>query len=187
MLSFFVGIDYSMTCPAITVLPAGSPLLLESCQVGYLSKKKPPKDPLPNIHAYPMEPFEHDTERFHLISEWAVDFIKEKTYGDVHIFVEDYAFGAKGKVFEIGENGGMLKHKLWDAGYKFTCVPPTVVKKFASGSGAAKKEAMYDAFKALTGADLKSMFQPKKAKIDSPLGDIVDSFFICAYGSKQLA
>jgi Holliday junction resolvasome RuvABC endonuclease subunit len=185
-MPFYVGIDYSMTCPAITILPVASVQSLDTCRIGYLSKKKP-NQVHPYIFPYQMEAYEHDTERFDMIAEWAVQFISEKTWGDVYIYIEDYAFAAKGKVFQIGENGGMLKHKLWEAGYKFTSIAPTVIKKFATGSGAAKKEQMYDAFMRLTGVNyLKRLLQPKKVKIDSPLSDVVDSFYICAYAKEHV-
>ena len=66
----------------------------------------------------------------------------------------------------------------------FTSVPPTVIKKYATGKGNANKEIMYDAFCAeiLTPSDLKSRLTPKSKKLRNPVTDIVDSYFICKYG-----
>ena len=66
----------------------------------------------------------------------------------------------------------------------FTSVPPTVIKKYATGKGNANKEIMYDAFCAeiLTPPDLKSRLTPKSTKLRNPVTDIVDSYFICKYG-----
>ena len=59
--------------------------------------------------------------------------------------IEDYSFGSKGRVFNLAENCGLLKYMLFKKGYRFFTVPPTVVKKFATGKGNANKEAMVKA------------------------------------------
>ena len=66
----------------------------------------------------------------------------------------------------------------------FISVPPTVIKKFATGKGNSNKEKMYEAFTAevLTPLDLKERLTPKAKSIKNPVSDIVDSYFICKYG-----
>jgi hypothetical protein len=98
------------------------------------------------------------------------------------IFLEGYAMGAKGLVFDIAENTSILKHKLWKSGFSITCVPPTVIKKFATGKGNATKDGMNDAFIKDTGVKLMPIFQPKAESVGSPVGDLVDSFYMCKYG-----
>lgn len=63
----------------------------------------------------------------------------------LEVFIEGYAFMAKGcAIFSLGELGGlyrMLLAKRWGGYYE---VPPTVLKKFVSGKGNAKKEIMLE-------------------------------------------
>ena len=79
---------------------------------------------------------------------------------------------------------GILKHKMYKIEQSFTTVPPTVIKKFATGKGNANKELMYDAFVAeeFTPINLKETLTPRAEKIKNPVSDIVDSYFIAKYG-----
>ncbi len=47
--------------------------------------------------------------------------------------LEGYSFGSKGKVFHIAENTGILKYKIHNMGVPLEVIPPTTVKKFATG------------------------------------------------------
>jgi len=104
------------------------------------------------------------------------DFKKE----EVIVLIEDYSFGSKGKVFNLAENCGILKYMLYKAEYKFFTVPPTVVKKYATGKGNATKEKMYEAFLNETFIDLHNIISPT-TKLGSPTTDIVDAWYIARY------
>ena len=82
----------------------------------------------------------------------------------------------------IGENTGILKKQLKEAGFKYVTIPPTVIKKHATGKGNANKELMYETFLSESHVDLKSQLSPKSTKISNPVSDIVDSFYICKTG-----
>jgi Holliday junction resolvasome RuvABC endonuclease subunit len=61
------------------------------------------------------------------------------------IYIEGYAMGAKGRVFDIGELGGVVKLILYRHNCNYKVIPPTVLKKFVIGRGAGegtKKEDM---------------------------------------------
>ena len=103
---------------------------------------------------------------------------------DVVVLIEDYSFGSKGKVFNLAENCGILKYMLYKQGYKFFTVPPTVVKKYATGKGNATKEKMYDAFVAETGVDLHKIISPT-TKLGSPTTDVVDAWYIARYMQEK--
>ena len=72
----------------------------------------------------------------------------------------------------------------WKNKIKFTSIPPTVIKKFATDKGNSNKEGMYEAFIAefSTPSNLKERLTPKAKSIKNPVSDIVDSYFICKYG-----
>lgn len=66
--------------------------------------------------------------------------------GPLVICVEGYAMGAKGKVFHIGELGGVIRSALWERGdCAILSLPPTSLKMFATGHGGAPKDRMVEA------------------------------------------
>ena len=66
-------------------------------------------------------------------------FLKETLDGAKYpiedIAMEDYAFAGQGRVFHLGELGGMVKLVCRDAGYYPLLVPPTSLKKYVTGKG----------------------------------------------------
>ena len=104
---------------------------------------------------------------------------KIKNYEDIEINIEGYAYGAKGTVFHIGENTGVLKNKLFVNNVKFNTITPNQVKKLASGKGNADKDVMYNAFLTETSIDLRVALDYDSKNIGSPIGDIVDSYYLC--------
>ena len=101
-----------------------------------------------------------------------------KSYDVNAVILEDYAYAATGRVFNIGENTGILKYRLLHKDIPFYEVPPTVIKKYATGKGNAKKEMMLSNFITTTGVNIHDVMNYAG---DNPISDIVDSFFICEY------
>ena len=86
---------------------------------------------------------------------------------------------ANGRVFNIAENTGILKYKLYQLGIPITVIPPTEAKKFATGKGNADKNAMYVSWLKETGTNIKTLLTPNKTESVSPVSDVVDSYFLC--------
>jgi len=178
MMMTKVGIDYSMTSPAICVGEG----TFTSCRIQFLTPtKKFAKSYLDgkikgsHFGTWPSEEFRYD-----YISNWIIGQVP--VHAD--IILEGYAFAAKGQVFNIGENTGLLKHKLYKQHQSFTSIPPTVIKKYATGKGNANKDLMYESFTAelLTPPDLQKSLQPKSKKLSNPVTDLVDAYFIAKWG-----
>ena len=93
--------------------------------------------------------------------------------------IEGYAYGAKGRVFHIAENTGVLKYKLFQANIPVEIISPSEVKKKATGKGNADKKAMHIAFMQETGYNLKTLITPDKKEVTNPVSDIVDSYYVC--------
>lgn len=166
------GIDYSITSPAITV-HEGKTWDPNACRFFYFGKKK-------NIvensrftgSLYPE--WKTLEERYEALSNWSLEILLSEGVSDVAI--EGYAFGAKGRaVFQIAENCGILKWKIWEAELPFEIYPPTQVKKFATDKGNAAKDLMYDAFKKETELNLQELLGTTTW---NPVSDIADSYFI---------
>lgn len=59
---------------------------------------------------------------------------------DTVVILEGYSYGSKGRaVFNIGELGGVLRLAFHRARIGWLVVPPTVMKKYVTGSGTASK------------------------------------------------
>jgi Holliday junction resolvasome RuvABC endonuclease subunit len=107
------------------------------------------------------------------------------------VCIEDYAFNATGRVFHIGENTGILKHYLDLRDIKYIPVPPTVIKKFATGKGNADKYKMVDAFltdyPAAHGWIPKFFprYKPGAILAKSPLSDLADAYWIAKYATSN--
>jgi len=189
------GIDWSMSCPAMTIVDTET----NTYDFYYLHKSSSKIVNEKHIHSQIMRndyssvnrdiadfSIGSSIQRFIDISEWFVDKI---VHQDVkQVFMEGYSLGSKGKVFSIAENTAILKKFLFDINVDTVIIPPTVIKKFATGKGNAKKEMMIDFFleSSTAPSELKKLLNEVKStgrNIDtSPYADIVDSFWILMTG-----
>jgi Holliday junction resolvasome RuvABC endonuclease subunit len=170
------GIDYSTTCPAISVGTYEGKKLVDLKQYFATYKKSDIKDhPVVKPTLLVEKANVNQTLRYAEIAEWAANIAQ----GCDFAMIEDYAFAAKGRVFHIGENTGLLKYMLTLKGVKFDAVNPKVVKAFATGTGNADKDLMYSAYTKATGIDL-SPWVGKKKSVGSPVSDVSDSYWIMA-------
>jgi len=175
-LHIIAGIDYSLCGPCICVFEGGAKFSFEDCCFYYLTDtKKYAKKFMGNIHGEMFSEWNEDMERYQSIADWSIEILK----GCCNVALEGYAYSATGRVFNIAENTGVLKYKLFQEGIPVTIIPPTEVKKFACGKGNGDKTAMHQAFLKDTGIDLKSLMTPDKRDVGSPVSDVVDSYFIC--------
>ena len=179
---YVAGIDYSLTSPAVCVgkLVDGK-VEFKNCKF-YFIKKNKSHESFGNFRAYDYPKYSDEIERYENLANWVIECIRWYDGRAKHVYLEDYAFAATGRVFNIAENTGILKQKLKQNGFRFTTIPPTVIKKRATGKGNAKKELMYETFLEETNIDLQNRLSPKSIKITNPVSDIVDSYYICKTG-----
>jgi crossover junction endodeoxyribonuclease RuvC len=80
-----------------------------------------------------------DIDRF---VDIAIQITGQLESGD-QITIEGFSFGSKGQgvSFQYGL-GWIIRFFLYERGYEYTEIPPTSVKKFATGKGTAKKDNM---------------------------------------------
>ena len=186
------GIDYSLTSPAICVwkeIDDDRHFNFDMCDVYYLEttqRLKRAEHEILNLHTEIYPEWETEEQRHDLLSDWAMSIIS-----GCEVFIEGYAFATSGKshVRSVAENTGLLKHKLYKSKHEYISVPPSVVKKYATGRGNANKEVMYDAFNAelVTPPDLQQRLKPKSKKLSNPVTDIVDAYFIAKWGWEGFA
>lgn len=70
------------------------------------------------------------------------------------VIYEGYAMGAKGRVFHIGELGGVFAVLLYEQGISVAIIPPTCLKQLITGKGNADKAAMAAALQARYGVSM---------------------------------
>ena len=168
-----VGIDYSLSCPAIAINSNGFFAFHYLTSVKKFVGNIPTNNPKYSItgHAHIKE-YSCNEERFNNIAEWVLSLLEPTDL----VCIEGYAFASAGLVFNIAENCGIMKHKLWKAGIKYRIIPPSVAKKVATCKGNANKELMCEAFISATGLNIYEMFNSKKAI--SPLNDMADAYWL---------
>lgn len=172
----FAGIDYSMSSPALCILHEESDKF-EDARIYFQTKKKKDAIKVQNIKGILLDDWESNEERFDILAENFVNLCVAHKVD--FLFIEGYAMGAKGQVFNIGENTGILKHKLFKNKIPFDVESPSRIKKYATGKGNANKLLMYESFLEKTKVDLQQILL-KKAE-NNPISDIVDAYFIAKY------
>ena len=179
------GIDYSLRSPCICVFAGedDEPFSFNRCTFSFLTDtKKYANFFLNNIYGERFQDWNQDFQRYKSIADWSMD----QMVGCEQIAIEGYSMGSKGKVFNIAENTGILKYKIYNMGIPLEVVPPTTVKKFATGKGNADKTVMHNHFMAETNQNLRKSITPDKKKIGNPVSDIVDSYYICKYLHEKI-
>jgi len=161
------GIDYSITSPCLCV----------NDNFYYFTKIKKYQMDIPRFKGFSYPDTEDDVEKFDIFANKFLEIILE--YDVDAVFIEGYSYASKGLVYNIGENGGILKLRLKENNIHYFTPTPSQIKKFATGKGNCSKEMMHNAFHNKTSFNLEKIgFSPNK----NPSSDIVDSYFIQEYG-----
>ena len=182
-MTITVGIDYSLTSPCVCV---SRDKTFSNSFFYFLNDRKSVVGKHHNILGEQHDEYLTDQERYENIASWVLSILASFNKEDLVILIEGYSFGSTGRVFNIAENCGILKYMLYKEGFKFFTVPPTVVKKYATGKGNATKERMYEAFVKDTLVELHSIISPT-TKLGSPTTDIVDAWYIARYMIDKLS
>jgi len=177
MTIIVAGLDYSMTSPAICI-HEGADWSIKNCTFYYLAKKPKLIIESDQLRGALYQEYDSQQERFDNLSNWALKHMnnhKVKTAG-----LEGYSYGSSSsRLFEIGENTGLLKFKMWSFGIDFEVYAPPSVKKFGCGKGNAGKDLMWEAFVEETDLHLFNLFGVEVGKNWNPVSDIVDAYYIC--------
>lgn len=207
MKPILVGIDYSMRSPGVCIFDpnVSREFSFRNCQVFYMTEEPKEVYQGKNIKGILVPSYKSQEERFENLSNLVLDLFD----GRALIAIENYAYskGVTGQSFDIGENTGVLKHKLYKRGNLFTLIEPSFVKKYATSWGDASKKEMLDYFdkedregsliiQDVFPANLRKKVKSKivektlkngqlrvrdKGTVPSPISDIIDAYYICRY------
>lgn len=191
-MSNVAGIDYSMSCPSIVVKDG------KEYHYYYLIGKRKYEGTFDhNIKGVLKSEWDSPEERFDAISEWAIKILKH--HNVKFVCLEGYAMGAKGQVFNIGENTGLLKNKMYKEDIAFYTPTPSEVKKYVRSHipedkqrvpnpkpggkpvlVKMDKERIITEFFKDTGICLYDAVGLKEGAKDlHPIEDIADAYFMC--------
>ena len=176
------GIDYSISSPSICIYDSlKGKLSFDTCvwyfnQQGITKKEMQRRNDLSVKNIFWSNRFEtvSNEERYYYLADWALSILLMHNVSCVSI--EDYALEAKGKVFNIAEATGLLKHYMFLNDINIFPIAPTLNKKLFSGFGNANKEKMITTFNDKNSLNISELFGLKKDFTGSPISDIVDSY-----------
>ena len=193
----FVGVDYSINSPAICIInqiecsDGKNIRWVNPLFVGFDNRKSSPEllregNESCGIHVYRHTDYEN---AYHKYSSMANKFISMIQYhaavnesDEVIVSIEDYIknikFGSN-NITDMAEAAAFFKSKAYDFGYYAKPVNIVQVKKFATGNGNAKKDAMLTHFQKSSGIEFPEISGRDITK--HPLEDFVDAWYICRY------
>lgn len=185
--STLATLDYSITSPCMCLVhyspnQTHTPPDFADCQFFYTTTKKAKAgsiaDNITGIYI-DRESLSGDMAYFDTLARTFLDLIVDQP--EPTVFLENYAYSRRGKVFNIAEATGLFKYLCYTN--DIPCdqtISSTSIKKVVTGSGRASKGDGYDRFVELTGLDLKSLTK-ETTKSENPSSDIVDSYFLSRY------
>ena len=177
-MTILAGIDYSFCSPAICVFDTTKELTFENLKFfnsNRINLKLAGVYGYNNIIINRFVDYSSEEERYRNVCKWASDILIDNMVEEVCI--EGYSFGAtSGLVFNIAENGGLIKQFMNINGIPFTSPSPSEVKKAFTGKGNSKKEQMVDEFNKRIGIKLHEVMNVKE--YSKPIDDIADSYAV---------
>ena len=122
-MSAIIGLDLSLTCTGVCILRPDGTRRLEAWKTKKLRG--------------------HERMAYILDALEAMVFDVRHSHGIGRIIIEGPSYGSQGQGhFDIGGLTWLVKHRLWTLDLDYTDVPPSTLKKFATGRGNAKKSEM---------------------------------------------
>lgn len=181
-MSYICGIDWSLSCPALCLYQYNiKPLTPKNClwyvNQEHVTKKEEKfrtENQLSNVFFSERFVTCSAQERYFYLADWAMSILME--YNVKFVVLENYALAGKGRVFDIAESTGLLKHVLYKNNIEIEKIEPTVSKVYFAGKGNAKKADMIQRFNNLEQTNLAQQLGYDIDFTGSPVSDIVDSF-----------
>lgn len=162
-----VGIDNSVNSPGVVWFTLDEQMNITKKEfMGFTQVKK---NATQNIIHYKKKDFEDDISQYIFNRNKIFDVITKDGILPDYVAIEDYAYSANGKVFNIAESTGALKVKLYESYIPIRLYDPCSIKMFNSGYGNSDKVRMKECYDNLN----------EREKLNGVVNeDIIDAFFI---------
>lgn len=177
------GYDLSMNGSGICILDLDENLDVVDCDyLGFTQVKKY------EIEGHSIYYRKDDFDSRYALTEMMIDEITKKTKDVSYAGIEDFAFGALGRLADIGSFVGQVAYDSWKRGIALKWYGPAINKKFFTGKGTADKIGMYNTFLEFDGIkpDISYMPEPKDKGGVSPTSDIIDAFSLAKLLQTEL-
>lgn len=178
------GIDYSITSPAMVIWNTediNNEIKLEDLKFYTITQKELN---LKNVEYMILTDLDwcHTFDRYDQISNFFIDIIKK--FKMKSVAMEGYSFASnRSLIYNIAENTGLLKYKIFKNNIKYNGYSPKEVKKFATGNGNANKDMMINKFNEKFNINAYEYFNCKKI---NPISDFVDAFWVLEFNKKLI-
>lgn len=160
-----MGLDQSFTSTGVVILDTSHKVI----QAKIITTVKDKEDPLTN--------FKRADDISNKISELCV------SEGVHHVNIEGLGFGAVGDATRnLAGLQYLIVTKLISIGVTIDIIPPTALKKFATGSGKAKKEDMYESIQEKDSKFFEELSLVKKTK---GRYDVADAYWLAMVGERH--
>jgi len=163
-----VGIDNSVNSPGVVWFTLDTEMnIIKKNYLGFTSVKK---NETKNIIFYKKKDFLDPIHQY----IWNRDQIFGRIVEDIgckpdYLAMEDYAYAALGKVFNIAESTSALKVRFYEQRIPIRLYDPCSIKLFSTGFGNSDKERMKQSYNLL----------PENEKLSGIINeDIIDAYFI---------
>lgn len=162
-----VGIDNSVNSPGVVWFTLDEQMNITKKEfMGFTQVKKNATE---NIIHYKKKDFEDDISQYIFNRDKIFEAITKDGILPDYVAIEDYAYSANGKVFNIAESTGALKVKLYENYIPIRLYDPCSIKLFFSSYGNADKDRMKQCYDNLDeGEKLFGVINE----------DIIDAFFV---------
>lgn len=176
------AVDYSLTSPCVAIYNTDkNSFNFNKCIFYFLSTKKSMEEycisNISNIRCLLYPEWKSNEDRYEKLSSWAMS----KLAAVELIVIEGYSFGSKGRaLFNLAENTGILKWKLYKANKRFEIVAPTIIKKYATGKGNASKTILEESFIKQENIDIRKLLKQTNSQFN-PSSDIIDAYYMLKY------
>lgn len=169
-----LGVDASINGSGFCILEIDDSFKQISASFVGFSKIKKLERHSDDVHIIHLDKYYADYPYHHRGTIICNLFNKYHNIADIDFMaIEDYAFGASGKVFDIAETIGAIKNQFYTSSIPYKKYPPSVIKQFATGKGNSDKVFMGMAYNRNVEGSLTDL-----EDYTSPKADLVDAFWI---------
>jgi Holliday junction resolvasome RuvABC endonuclease subunit len=176
------GIDYSITSPAMVIADTDKSLSFDDVEIFCMAPTPKLVGWHGNVRCFEKMKYTSQEQRINDIADYFIAMMLEHSVE--RVVMESYSYGSTGLTFNLAENVGVLKNKMWVRGIIRYDIAPQSVKKFFTGSGRADKLKMIEVFYAVSGVQrsINDIIGIKSTKPNAkPVDDIADAFGMAYY------
>ena len=172
-----LGLDLSITSPAFCIMDVNEDFTIKEIFLHGFTKTEKWLYQSEHLKIHKI-PSNYNSHPSHYRPYIIYNIVKEYMTGIDYMAIEDYAMGAKGKVFDLAEFAGGMKNFFYMQNIPTKKLPPMSVKMCATGKGNADKVIMGMRFKQSIFPQMVDNHIFNLPEAESPSEDLIDAFYM---------